>query len=151
MRKIIALLLALCALIPAGCAEEVKCYVICRPGSYVCVRNQPKKGGTEAGRFDCGDYVITDGIEKNGYLHILGAMEGDGWIYKGNIVPDQPVIERKQMRISSNWNVACRRCVKGKRNGYLQNGDTVTVYAMSEEWAVTNRGYIMTEFLEADE
>ena len=152
MRKIISLLLVfacLSAILP-GLGEEAVYFIICNPKSYVCVRNTPKKGGREAGRFDCGDYIITDGIERNGFLHILGGFEGDSWIYKGNVVPDQPIIEQQQMRSNSNRNVICRRCVKGKKVGMLKTGDTVTVYAMSEEWAVTDKGYVMTKFLEVD-
>lgn len=151
MRKLLSILLVFACLVATACADEVKCYIICKPGSYVCVRNTPKKGGKEAGRFDCGDYIYTDGIEKNGFVHLAGAFEGDGWVYKGNVVPDQPVIEKQTMRSSSNSNVICRRCVGGKKVGMLKNGDTVTVYARSEDWAVTDKGYIMIRFLEVDE
>ena len=153
MKRFFALILLVSCLfaILAGCADEVEYYVICNPKSYVCVRNAPKKSGAEEGRFDCGDYVISDCIEKNGYLHIPGGFEGDGWIYKGNLVPDQPVIEKQTMRVNSNWNVICRRSVNGKKIGTLSNGDTVTVYAHSSEWAVTDKGYIRVEFLEVDE
>lgn len=153
MKKIVSLMLVFACLsaISAGCANEVEYYVICNPKSYVCVRNEPKKGSDEAGRFDCGDYVISDGIEKNGYMHIPGGFESDGWIYKGNLVADRPVIEKQTMRINSNWKVICRRCVAGKKIRTLSNGDTVTVYAQSAEWAVTDKGYIRTEFLEVDE
>ena len=74
MKKIVALIFIIACLeaIPAGYASEVEYYVICNPKSYVCVRETPKKNGSEAGRFDCGDYVISDGIEKNGYMHIPG-------------------------------------------------------------------------------
>ena len=153
MKKIALLLIVfacLSAILPASAGETV-CYIICNPKSYVCVRNTPKKGGMETGRFDCGDYIITDGIEKNGFLHIAEAFEGDGWVYKGNVVYDKPVIERQHMRSSSNKKVICRRCVDGKKVGMLSNGDTVTVYARSFEWAVTDKGYIRIEFLEDDE
>lgn len=153
MKRIIALMLfiACLAAIPAGYADEVEYYVICNPKSYVCVRNEPKKKAAKSGQFDCGDYVISDGTEKNGYLHILGGFEGDGWIYKGNLVADQPVIEKQTMRVNSNWSVICRKSVSGKKVGMLSNGDTVTVYAHSAEWAVTDKGYIRTDFLEVDE
>ena len=38
--------------------------------------------------------------------------------------------------------------VDGK--GYLVNGSTVQVFCTADGWAVTNRGYIMDEYLEAD-
>ena len=152
MRKIISILVILACLssiLPAYGSEDVY-FIICNPKSYVCGRNSPKKGGKEAGRFDCGDYVRSDGVKKNGYLHITEAMEGDGWIYAGNVVRDPPVIEKQKMRVNSNSNVICRRSVNGKKVGILTNGDVVTVYARSEEWAVTDKGYIMTEYLEVD-
>ena len=152
MRNIISILVILACLstILPACGSEDVYFIICNPQSYVCVRNTPKKGGKEAGRFDCGDYVRSDGVKKNGYLHITEAMEGDGWIYAGNVVDDPPVIEKQKMRVNSNSNVICRRSVYGRKVGILTNGDVVTVYARSEEWAVTDKGYIMTEFLEVD-
>ena len=152
MKKIISILIVfacLSSILPASGSEDVY-FIICNPNSYVCVRNSPKKGNNETGRFDCGDYVRSDGVKKNGYLHITEAMEGDGWIYAGNVVEDQPVIEKQKMRVNSNSNVICRRSVNGKKVGILTNGDVVTVYARSEEWAVTDKGYIMTEYLEVD-
>ena len=152
MRKIVAVFIVfacLSTILPA-CGSEDVYFIICHPESYVCVRNSPKKGNNEAGRFDCGDYVRSDGVKKNGYLHITEAMEGDGWVYAGNVVQDQPVIEKQKMRVNSNSNVICRRSVGGKKVGILTNGDVVTVYARSEEWAVTDKGYIMTEFLEVE-
>ena len=152
MKKIISILIVfacLSSILPASGSEDVY-FIICNPNSYVCVRNSPKKGNNETGRFDCGDYVRSDGVKKNGYLHITEAMEGDGWIYAGNVVEDQPVIEKQKMRVNSNSNVICRRSVNGKKVGILTNGDVVTVYARSEKWAVTDKGYIMTEYLEVD-
>ena len=152
MKKIISILIVfacLSSILPASGSEDVY-FIICNPNSYVCVRNSPKKGNNETGRFDCGDYVRSDGVKKNGYLHITEVMEGDGWIYAGNVVEDQPVIEKQKMRVNSNSNVICRRSVNGKKVGILTNGDVVTVYARSEKWAVTDKGYIMTEYLEVD-
>ena len=153
MKKIISILIVfacLSSILPASGSEDVY-FIICNPNSYVCVRNSPKKGNNETGRFDCGDYVRSDGVKKNGYLHITEAMEGDGWIYAGNVIEDQPVIEKQKMRVNSNSNVICRRSVNGKKVGILTNGDVVTVYARSEKWAVTDKGYIMTEYLEVDD
>ena len=153
MKRLIAFLLVLAAfaaVLPAS-AEESVLFIICNPKTYVCVRNSPKKGHNEGGQLDCGDYVLTDGVIKNGFVHVLGITEnGDGWVHRGHLVPDPPVIETVKMMCSSNWDVICRRWVKGRKVGKLRTGDTVTVYARSEEWAVTNKGYVMTKYLEVD-
>ena len=46
--------------------------------------------------------------------------------------------------------VACRRWMNGPRtqNPWLMNNSLVQVFYMTEEWAVTSRGFIRSEWLE---
>ena len=138
-----------------GIAEEgaEERWVLCRPGSYVNVREKPKKTGAEGGRLECGDRIRTDGKIKNGYLHIVdaGTEQGDGWIHTGYIVDDKPEIRETEMVISGKGRVACRRWVGGKRKSWAKPGSAVKVYAIGGGWAVTNRGFIQSEYLEEEQ
>ena len=145
---LIFLLVSLCYL--AG-AEDVTKYILCNPrtDNHVAIRRSPRKGAEETGRLDCGDYIITDGKTKNGYLHIIGMTEyGEGWVHQGYVVDDQPVIERCMATIAAKGRVNARRYIGGKRNCWLDVGEDVRVFARSEEWAVTSKGYVQTKYLE---
>ena len=110
----------------------------------------PKKGGEVTGRLDFGDCVMTDGKKKNGFLHIYGITEnGDGWIFAGYVVEDQPVkAERTWASIAATGRVMSYRWVKGMKNGWVQMCEDVKVYGLSDEWAITSKGYIRTKYLE---
>ena len=145
---LILLLLAVCWM--AG-AEERTQYILCnpKPTNHVAIRRSPKKGAEEIGRLDCGDQIITDGKEKNGYVRILGMTEwSEGWVHKGYIVDDKPVIERCNANVAATGRVMSWRYVGKGRNGWLDIGTSVAVYARTDEWAVTSRGYVRMKYLE---
>ena len=134
----------------AGAEDEVK-YILCNPrmDNHVAIRLSPKKSSEEIGRLDCGDSFWTDGKTRNGYLHVFGMTEyGEGWVHKGYVVDDKPIIERCMATVTAKGRVKARRYIGGKRNCWLDVCDDVRVYARSEEWAVTSRGYVMTKYLE---
>ena len=151
MRKaviIVLLLLSVCYL--AG-AEEKEMYVLCdpKPTNRVCVRRFPKKGAEETGYLTCGDKVLTDGKTKNGFVHVIGITEdGEGWVHKGYLVEDKPIIEGCFATVTASGRVMTRRYIGGKKSGWVEVLTDLKVYARSEEWAVTNKGYIRTKYLE---
>ena len=128
--------------------EEV--WVLCNPESYVILRGGPGKRKGEIGGAVCGSVMWTDNVARNGFLHVTGlaAEEEDGWICARYIVYDEPAEVNREMVIRAQGRVACRKWVNGKIIRWLKTGDRVTVYWMSDSWAVTNRGYIRSEFLE---
>lgn len=130
--------------------EGRNCWVLCMPDGYVNLREKPKRNGETFGAATCGSNMLTDEKVRNGFLHVydLSAEEPEGWISVRYIVYDEPEQVMREMRINSQGRVACRKWIGGKITGWAKDGDAVEVYWMSEEWAVTNRGYIMTEFLE---
>lgn len=128
-------------------AERV--FILCQPDSWVNVRISPGKRGEIIGRFDLGDELETDGKMKRGYLHLinLSLEDTEGWIHAG-FVTDSPVtIYQIKTEIVSKGRVACRRAIKGTRRKWLRNGTKITVYAFSDSWAVTNMGFIKTDFI----
>ena len=145
---IILLLLAVCYI--AGAEEETR-FILCdpKPTNRVAVRRSPRKGAEETGWLECGDSILTDGKTKNGYLHILGITEyGEGWVHHGYVVNDKPIIERCNATVIGNGMVKARQNVGGKRISWLDICTDAKVYARSDEWSVTSRGYISTKFLE---
>lgn len=152
MRKIIciALVLAVLAAVSAAVSEDRQVFVFCNPKTPVNIRKTPKKGGEVSGQLDFGDPVLTDGKKKNGFLHVYGVTEdGEGWIFAGYVIDDQPVrMERARATVSATGRVMTYRWVKGLKNGYVDLCTDVEVLAWSEDWAVTDHGYIRTKYLE---
>jgi hypothetical protein len=152
VKKLIAVIIILSALFACftALADEYKVFILCNPKTAVIVRERPKKGANETGRLDFGDEVWTDGKKKNGYLHVIGITEaGEGWVFAGNTITDQPEkLTGARANVAATGRVMSYRWVKGKKNDWVEIGTQVTVYAISEEWAVTNKGYIRTKYLE---
>ena len=142
----------------AASAEDsfVTCWVMCKPveGNYVSIRRTPSRRSTEVGRLECGDWFETDSTDSDGWIRVYGIGEyGEGWIYCGYVVTEEPQMIGKQYRVASNGRVIIRKWMNGPKvdgKGYLVNGSTVQVFCIADGWAMTNRGYIMAEFLEED-
>ena len=131
--------------------ETETVWVLCKPNSGgVNFRIKPKKSSQEVGGAFCGDELTTDDKEKNGYLHIvnLAAEDPEAWISLRYIVYSPPIEIEMEMQVKSNGKVNVRKWVDGPHLRYVHNGDVIYVYWMSTEWAVTNRGYIKSEFLD---
>lgn len=134
-------------------ARLAKCWALCKPGSQVTLRRTPSKRAAEVGYLECGDWFMTDGVSSNGYIRVYGIGEyGEAWIYCGFVATEEPVeVNMRYCCVAPN-RVACRRWMDGPQtqNPWLKNGSDVKVYAIAGEWACTARGYIKSEFLEAD-
>ena len=151
MNRVIACILIFLLLIAflAGCGAEIECYAICNPESHIWIRRSPKKGSDEIGYLDCGDNFKTDGKTKNGFIHVIGMTEyGEGWVHKGYVVYDKPEIVNCRGTVAATGRVKLQRYVGGKRIGYIKVCEDVKVFAISEDWAVTNRGFIKLKYLE---
>ena len=147
MKKVLAVLLSLllAVLLICGAAADT-IFVLCQPNSFVNVRAFPHKGSEVAGRVELGDELETDGIRKNGFIHV-GGFEGGGWVAAG-FVTEYPVeIVTIQTEINANGRVACRRSIKGTRRKWLSNGQKVVIFAFADDWAITNQGFIQTRYL----
>jgi len=153
-----AVILAVVALIVirAGAEEKpISCWILCKPGSQVNIRRTPGKDGIIDGFMEVGDEFRTDGTTRNGYVKAIGIGEnGTGWIYCGFVVTDKPEASFENYVCVARNRAACRRWCDGPqisgRIGWLYNGSSVQVFYRSDEWCVTNRGYIKTAWLEVD-
>ena len=161
-RRILLIVLAILAValgyvsaINDGSAEErlAKVWILCKPGSQVIVRRTPAKAAMEVGQLEVGDCFMTDGKSANGYIRAYGIGEyGEGWIYAGFVAETEPVAVFDTYCCVAKNRVACRRWMNGPKtqNPWLKNGSDVQVFYIAGEWAVTSRGYIRSEWLEAD-
>ena len=131
-----------------GVAEEEGYFILCRPESVVNLRNKPSKSAMVVGWLTFGDYVKTDGKTKNGFVHVIDipAEDPEGWVYAGFLVWDKPRAETYKAQVYGG-RVVARSCVDGKRLCVLREGCTVTVYARCNRWAVTNKGFVMCDWL----
>lgn len=127
-------------------------YVICQPGDYVNIRPHPNKKGDVIGRFETGERLYLDGRSQRNYLHLVGLrLETDeGWIHKGYVVSDMPEEMDNEAIISSSGRVAARRSVNGDRRMWLKRGEHVHVFYWTDEWCLTDKGYIRTEYVELE-
>lgn len=127
-------------------------YVMCRPKSFVNVREFPKKKAKEVGRLECGDEVLTLNEKRGKFVKIYGPTFecGTCWVHRGYLTEEKPEIfeDGKTFVIRAKGRVAVRRYIRGARRVWIRPGKTVKVYAMTSEWVLTNRGYIQREFVE---
>ena len=150
---ICAVLLILSVLSVTVCvadSEGVTAWVICHPSSFVNARRSPSGKSECIGRFEAGDKVVIDGTFKNGFAHsdCLDFEYGEGWI-AGYLVYDQPVRKSGDWYyVSAKGRVAARKCVDGQRLCWLKPMTELQVIWWSEEWCLTNKGMVKTEYLE---
>ena len=146
LKRLLALLLAVLIISTAAVAEDYTVYVLCQPDSFVYVRQFAKRDAEQAGFAYLGDALTTDGAKRNGYLHVYG-FEGGGWIYAGFVTECPVTIRRFEAVIESRGRVACRRYIHGTRRKWLKDGQKVVVFGFSDDWSITNQGFIKTQYL----
>ena len=123
-------------------------YVLCKPESYVCVREFPKKGAPVTGYLYLGDDVEPDGKVRNGYRHIvnLSTEAGEGWVHDGYLDYSETQKVEKTVRVAKGQ-TRVRSRIDGEVLRRLKKGTVLTVSAESAEWSITSVGYIRTELL----
>lgn len=156
----ILITLAVLGLQSVGLAEEWDeheeefelAWVVCMPNDYVNIRSKPSSHGLFTGYLEPGDMVYLDGKRRNEFYHCVGLSTeaGEGWVHGGYLVRDEPEYIDRDAKIISNGRLAARKYVDGKRTRWLKSKATVHIYYWSEEWAVTNCGYIRSRFLEPE-
>ena len=140
------LIVLLCLLIVCVSAAADTVFVLCQPNSFVYVRSFPRKDAEQAGYAELGDALETDGVTKNGYLHVAG-FEGDAWINIGFVTEYPVTVCNLKTQINSKGRVACRRSINGTRRKWLKDGSEVVIYAYADDWSITNQGFIQTQYL----
>jgi hypothetical protein len=128
-----------------------RCWILCNPepGNEVMIREAPRKGSAAVGAAACGKQMWTDWREKDGWLHLVDVNNetGEGWVSMAYVVFSEPVTGERKAEVTGCKRVACRQGIDGKRKRWAKRGATVTIYAEADGWAVTDEGYIQTEYL----
>ena len=157
---IAAVVLAVTCVVHAGNlaarAEEqlITCWVMCKPGDYVNVREWASTSAQAVGYLESGDSFQTDGSSRNGFIKAIELGEcSESWVYSGYVVTEEPVPVFENYSCCAIKRVAIRRWMGGpkvEKTPWLVNGSDVSVFYIADGWAITNRGYIQSEWLEAD-
>mgnify|MGYP002525400438 CR=1 FL=1 len=150
MKKFLSVLASL--LLVCGPAAAETAWVMC--DGYVNIRDMPGKKSQAVGFLDPGDSFETDGIIKNGFVQAQIGEGGENWIFAGYVTNEKPERVDERYVCTAKRRVACRRWIDGPqirgKVGWLYNGTNVRVYWRTGEWSVTSRGYVRSEWLEAD-
>lgn len=159
IRTIIQVILIILGIIAASIlfheaaqAETVECWVLCQPDSHVCVREKPSRSSEAFGWTPCGTRLETDGKQRNGFMHVYNvpAEETTGWISAKYVVYNEPKICNRTATVVSEGRLAVRKCADGKVVKWLQPGQQITIICYSNEWCLTEKGYVRTEYLRLD-
>lgn len=128
-------------------------WILCQPDSYVNIRARASSKSQAEGYLLSGDRIWLDGETDDGYAHIdmASTERGEGWVHAGYIVFNKPQDINRQCVIRTNGRVACRRTIDGHRRCWVIDGSTVYVYKIAGEWAVTDKGFIKSEYISGAE
>lgn len=131
-------------------AEELtEAWVICQ--DYVNVRVSPSRKSDSVGYVDAGDSVLVSDTKKHGFLKCYGIGEyGEGWIHSGYIVYDKPEKVNCKAYSVSRGKLRARRYIGGKRLHWIKHMEEVRVYWISEDWCITDKGFVESRFLEME-
>ena len=127
-------------------------WVVCSPDDVLLVRSEPKKSGTAISELVPGTEVETSGKVRNGYAKLtdMSSETGVGWVRNVYLVDEEPEYIGRTATVISKGRLSARRCIGGERVRWLKPGQSVTVWYMTSEWCVTDRGYVMTKYLQID-
>lgn len=133
----------------AGADTETTVWIMCQPGDWVHVRRRASTKSESLGRLEAGDPVVFTGGTKDGFIRAKVSLEeNEGWIYAGYVSAEKPVnMGGADYVVRADGRVACRKCIDGARRCWVVDGSRVSVYWMTGEWAVTNKGFIRSEYL----
>ena len=145
----VAILLLILTTPPAG-AETM--WAICRGNGSINVRESPSLQAPVGGWLEFGWDVdaVASKVDRYGmtWYQIDGATErGTGWVCGDYLVASQPYRCDEYYVIDAGGRVAIRDRINGKRVGWAQPGQELHITIMSDDWMLSDAGWIRAEFL----
>lgn len=149
------IVLTLICCFPALCAAlspvdgTTRIFVLVSPETALNVRLKPSIGSEKIGKAYLGYSLYTDGTKRNGFLHVVDCPYeySEGWVRAEYVTYSEVEYVACEATVTAKGRVACREGAGGERKKWLKPGKTVNVYATSDGWAITDEGYIKTDFL----
>ena len=131
--------------------EPITMYAVCND-SHINVRAKPSTKAEICGYLDFGwdVQVIDSAIDRSGnvWYKVDGISEyGYGYVYGAYLIDYKPELVDVEYKVESNGRVALYGKINGKRTGWAKNGAVLHVKIWSDEWALTDRGWIRTKYL----
>jgi len=138
---------------PASADDTITMYCICTD-SRVNVREQPSTKAHIGGYLEFGWDVQVSGEvkDKSGttWYRIDGMTEaGTGYVCSNYLITSKPEKVNLEATVRASGRVATYKRVDGKRKGWAKAGSKLTISVYSDDWCLTNKGYIRTEYLHA--
>ena len=131
--------------------EPITMYAVCND-SHINVRAKPSTKAEICGYLDFGwDVQVIDSVKDatgNVWYKVEGISEyGYGYVYGSYLIDYMPVVIDKEYKVNANGRVALYNKINGKRSGWAKNGSVLHVKIWSDEWALTDNGWIRTMYL----
>lgn len=126
-------------------------WVLCSPEGEVNIRSRPTTDSDTEGWMTCGETVeVADTKARWAQCVNLQREASIGWVHRGYLVAGAVEVHDKplSMVVVGRGRVAARRSVEGSRRKWLNPRDRVVVYAAGGGWAVTDQGFVKSEYLE---
>lgn len=131
-------------------ANTVTAWVMCQPGDWVNARVRGSRSSMSIGMLETGHPVEVTGKTEHGYAQCIktGLENDEAWIHSGYLVFDEPKWSGAEAEVVCKGVVLCRKYVDGPVRKRLAGGSIVQIFWKTDEWCVTNYGFIKTEYLE---
>lgn len=157
MKKFLAFVMALVFVTGAFslASANMKMHVLCDPNSYVNIRKDPNSKAYIMGKLYAMDDVTVIASRTVGnttwyQIDVFLESGNVGWVSGGFLVYDEISYYKTgvEAKIKAKGGVHSRKSIDGKIRSKIKDRSTVQVFLYSNEWCVTNRGYIKTKFID---
>ena len=131
-------------------AETYTMYAVCANGN-VNVRAEPSYRARIEGHVEFGwDVEVIDEKKVNGvtWYKVNGITElGYGWIVETCLIDFEPEKVDISATVNANGRVAVYKKINGARKTWAKNKSEVHIKIYSDQWCLTDKGWIKTEYL----
>lgn len=134
-------------------SESAPAYILCKIGDYATVRSEACFCGEEIGTLKTGDSIKVTGETENGFAKFIDPdfKSNECWVYVGYVSTSKPKWMNGQIATVKDSKCISSTVNMAKETGYwIEQGTKLQVFWYTDQWCVTNRGYVMTKHIEMD-